>query len=346
MRGAIFAEFQKPITVENLPDPEPAADGVVVEVKASGICRSDWHGWMGHDQDIRLPHVPGHELAGVIVAAGSEVRNWKPGNRVTVPFSEGCGHCPQCQSGNEQVCDNYYQPGFTGWGSFAQYVAVRYADTNLVRLPEELSFVEAASLGCRFITAFRAVVMQGRVKPGEWVAVHGCGGLGLAAVMIANAMGANVVGVDIKPDALALARSLGAAQVVDGRESRNVFQAVRDLTHGGAHVSLDTLGSAETCGNSIRSLRKRGRHIQVGLMVADYRTPPVPMARVVAMELEIYGSHGMQAHAYEPMLQMILAGKLQPGKLVSKTVLLEQASAELQAMGNFAGTGVTVIDRF
>jgi alcohol dehydrogenase len=164
--------------------------------------------------------------------------------------------------------------------------------------------------------------------------------------MISSAMGANVIGVDIKPEALALARSLGAVGVVNGRESKNVVQAVRDLTHGGAHVSLDTLGSAETCSNSIKSLRKRGRHVQVGLMVADYRNPPVPMARVLAMELEIYGSHGMQAHAYAPMLQMILAGKLRPGDLVRQTVPLEQAPAELEGMGGFAGTGVTVIDRF
>src|SRR5512142_2534423 len=199
MKAAVFEKFQGPLKIQTVPDPAPTDDGVVIQVKANGICRSDWHGWMGHDPDIVLPHVPGHELAGIIVDRGKSVRGWKSGDRVTVPFAVGCGHCPQCLSGNQHICDHYFQPGFTAWGSFAQYVAIRYADTNLVRLPEEMDFVESASLGCRFITAFRAVVAQGRIQPGEWMAVHGCGGLGLAAIMIANALGAAVIGVDIRP---------------------------------------------------------------------------------------------------------------------------------------------------
>ncbi len=346
MKAAIYQEFCGPIRIEEVPDPEPDDDAVVIEVRANGICRSDWHGWMGHDPDIRLPHVPGHELAGVVVAAGRNVQRWKAGDRVTVPFSVGCGTCPQCLSGNQQICDHYFQPGFTAWGSFAEFVAIRHADANLVLLPDELDFVESASLGCRFITAFRAVVAQGRVKPGEWVAVHGCGGLGLAAVMIAHAMGAQVVAVDVKEEALALARSLGAAHALDARAEPRLVHAIRDLTEGGAAVSLDTLGSVETCRNSILCLGKRGRHVQVGLMVADYRDAPVPMNVVIARELEILGSHGMQAHAYEPLLRMILAGRLNPRALISKTVSLEQAPAELEAMGEFRGVGVTVIDRF
>ncbi|MGB8647221.1 MAG: zinc-dependent alcohol dehydrogenase family protein [Anaerolineae bacterium] len=346
MQAVIYREFGGPLNVEPVPDPATPDDGVVIEVRANGICRSDWHGWMGHDADIRLPHVPGHELAGVIVEVGKEVRGWKAGDRVTVPFACGCGACPQCLSGNQQVCDHYFQPGFTAWGSFAQYVAVRYADTNLVRLPAALDFVESASLGCRFITAFRAVVAQGRVQPGEWVAVHGCGGLGLAAVMIAEAMGANVIAVDIRDEALAFAQALGARHALNARKEERLTRAIRDLTGGGAHVSLDTLGSVETCRNSILGLRKRGRHVQVGLMVADYRDAPVPMNRVIAMELEILGSHGMQAHAYGPMLEMIAADKLEPRRLIHDTVTLADSPAALQAMGDFRGVGVTVIDRF
>ncbi len=346
MKAAVFEQFCQPLKIQNVPDPVAADDGVVIEVRANGICRSDWHGWMGHDSDVHLPHVPGHELAGVIAEVGKEVRRWKPGDRVTVPFAVGCGHCVQCLSGNQQICDNYFQPGFTAWGSFAQYVAIRYADTNLVRLPEEMDFVESASLGCRFITAFRAVVAQGRVVPGEWVTVHGCGGLGLAAVMIASAMGANVIGVDVKEEALAFAKTVGAAHVLNARQEDHLVHAIRDLTDGGAHVSLDTLGSLETCHNSIKCLRKRGRHVQVGLMLADYKDAPVPMNAVIAKELEILGSHGMQAHAYEPMLQMILAHKLNPRALIHKTVTLEESLAELQGMGEFRGLGVTVIDRF
>ncbi len=346
MKAVVFDRFGGTLAVRRVPDPSPADDGVVVEVKANGICRSDWHGWMGHDPDIVLPHVPGHELAGVVVEVGSAVRGYRRGDRITVPFAVGCGHCPQCLSGNQQICDDYFQPGFTAWGSFAQYVAIRYADVNLVRLPDAMGWVESASLGCRFITACRAVVAQGRVHPGEWVAVHGCGGLGLAAIMIANALGANAVGVDIRDDALSFAKRSGAQHVINARQTPDVPEAIRALTGGGAHVSLDALGSVETCRNSILCLRKRGRHVQVGLMLADYRDAPVPMNVVIAKELEILGSHGMQAHAYAPLLQMIVSGKLNPKALVAKTVTLEESPAELEGMGSFQGVGVTVIDRF
>lgn len=346
MRAAVYEEFAKPLTIQNVPDPEPGDDGVVIQVKATGICRSDWHGWMGHDPDITLPHVPGHELAGVVVEVGKNVRRWEPGVRVTLPFVCGCGVCPQCISGNHQVCDHQFQPGFTHWGSFAEYVAVNYADVNLVRLPEEIDFVTAASLGCRFVTSFRAVVDQGKVSAGQWVAVYGCGGVGLAAIMIANAIGAQVAAVDIDDAKLDFARSLGAQVTINSQKVENVVKAVREVTGGGAHVSLDALGSPVTCYNSIASLRKRGKHIQVGLMLGEHRRPAVPMDRVIAYELEILGSHGIQAYKYDLVFEMIRAGKLDPSRLVGKTITLEQALDELVNMDRFLGTGISVIDRF
>nr|BFE83119.1 hypothetical protein GCM10020093_057200 [Planobispora longispora] len=184
-------------------------------MEATGLCRSDWHGWQGHDADItRLPHVPGHELAGVLEAVGPEVRGWRPGDRVTIPFVAACGSCTACAAGDQQVCERQTQPGFTHWGSFAEYVAVENADVNLVALPPGMSFTTAASLGCRFATAFRAVVQVGGARPGEWVAVHGCGGVGLSAVMIAAAAGARVVAVDVSAEALRLAGEAGAAHVI------------------------------------------------------------------------------------------------------------------------------------
>lgn len=346
MKAAIYERFQHPLSIQSVPDPVVPDTGVIVSVKANGVCRSDWHGWMGHDPDIILPHVPGHELAGVIEAVGKDVRLWKPGDRVTVPFSMGCGHCDECLSGNQQICDHYFQPGFTAWGSFAEYVALPYADVNLVRLPEALDFVDAASLGCRFVTAFRAVVIRGRVGGGDWVSVYGCGGVGLSAVMIANALGANVIGVDINPDALKLARSVGAVHTLNAREVDDIPAAIHELTHGGTHVSLDALGNRETSRNSILSLRKRGRHVQVGLMLADDSNAPLPMAEVIARELVLLGSHGMQAHNYPQLLDMVLAGKLQPKKLVSRTVPLEDGIHILETMDTFQHSGVAVIDSF
>jgi alcohol dehydrogenase len=337
--------FAQPMHVQTVADPAPREHGVVIQVQATGLCRSDWHGWMGHDPDIRLPHVPGHELAGVIVAIGKGVSHWQPGQRVTTPFVCGCGSCPQCVSGNHQVCDHQSQPGFTHWGSFAEFVAVDYADVNLVRLPADIDSVTAASLGCRFVTSFRAIVDQGRVSAGQWVAVHGCGGVGLSAIMIANALGASVVAVDISPEKLANARRIGACATINGRTDE-VLPAVLDITGGGAHVSIDALGSPQTCFNSIACLRKRGRHVQVGLMLGDHHHPALPMDQVIARELEILGSHGMQAHRYPAMLAMIQSGKLLPRQLIGKTISLDQAPAELADMDSFKGIGVTVVDRF
>ena len=346
MRAVIYDEFAKLPTIEEVPDPNPEEHGVVIRVKATGLCRSDWHGWMGHDPDIKLPHVPGHEIAGVVEAIGKNVAKWKIGDRVTLPFVCGCGDCPQCMSGNHQVCDNQFQPGFTHWGSFAEFVAVNYADINLVAVPTKIDYVTAASLGCRFVTSFRAIVAQGKVSAGQWVAIHGCGGVGLSAIMIANALGASVVAIDINDEKLELARSVGANATLNAKESKDVVESVRNITNGGAHVSIDALGSPVTCFNSIANLRKRGKHVQVGLMLADHSRPVVPMDKVIANELEIIGSHGIQAYNYSSLLEMINSGKLYPQKLIGKTISLDEAAEELSNMNNFAGTGITVINRF
>jgi alcohol dehydrogenase len=346
MRAAVYEAFGGPIQIREVPDPITPEDGVILKTGATGLCRSDWHGWQGHDEEIRLPHVPGHEMAGTIVAVGTGVKRWQVGERVTLPFVGSCGCCPQCLSGNQQVCDHQIQPGFSNWGSFAEYVAIERADVNLVRLPDSLSDEAAASLGCRFITSFRAVVDQGRLSAGEWVAVHGCGGVGLSAIMIACALGANVVAVDITEEKLELARSLGAMLTINAAINPKVSRQVREMTGGGAHLSIDALGSPQTCFNSIASLRKRGRHVQVGLLLGDERHPAIPMSRVIAHELEILGSHGMQPHRFPELFNMIAAGKLDPERLIGKRISLEQATDELVGMSSFKGVGVTVINQF
>ena len=345
MKAALYTKFQGPITVETVPDPTPIAGAVILKVGATGLCRSDWHGWVGHDTDIELPHVPGHELAGTVVELGTGNTKFKVGDRVTVPFVSGCGRCEQCNSGNQQVCDHQFQPGFTHWGSFAEYVSIHYADTNLVHLPEEISFETAASLGCRFITSFRAVAHQAKTTGGNWVAVHGCGGVGLSAIMIAEALGAQVIAIDIDDAKLNFAKTIGAHYTVNGAKE-NVIEAVKEISKGGVHVSVDALGSKTTCFNSIANLRKRGKHIQVGLMAGNDYLPQIPMHLVVANELEVIGSHGMQAHAYPEMMNMIKSGKLQPEKLIGELISLEEAANLLPKMNEFQGVGVKVINRF
>ena len=344
MKALLFDTFQGNLSIKNVPDPIPKKGAVIVKVQATGLCRSDWHGWMGHDPDIKLPHVPGHELSGVITELGKGVFDFKVGDRVTVPFVCGCGVCSQCATGNHQVCDHQSQPGFTHWGSFAEYVSIDYADTNLVRLPDEIDSVTAATLGCRFITSYRAVVAQGQVSEGQYVAVHGCGGVGLSAIMIACALGAKVIAIDINDEALTLAKELGAWATLNASQHSNIVELIKSLTQGGAHVSLDALGSSETCFNSIANLRKRGKHIQVGLMTGHHQHPKIPMDKVIANELEILGSHGMQAYKYPEMLAMIKNGQLQPQKLINKTISLEEAILALPNMNKFEHKGVLVIN--
>jgi alcohol dehydrogenase len=346
MRAIFYNEFKGSVSVENVADPSPAPDGVVIRVEASGLCRSDWHGWMGHDPDITVPHVPGHELAGIVEDTGRTVSRWNRGDRVTLPFVCGCGACPQCDTGNHQVCDHQFQPGFTHWGSFAEYVAIQYADVNLVRLPEAVGFEAAASLGCRFATSFRAIVDQGRLVRDQWLAVHGCGGVGLSAVMIAKAIGARVIAVDINDSKLEFVQSLGADECINATRSDEVASGIRELSGGGVHVSIDALGSPATCFNSIACLRKRGRHVQVGLLPPGQRNAEVPTNLIVAGELEILGSHGMQAHRYPQMLSMIAEGSLDPAKLITRTLGLEEAARALVEMDRFNDTGIAVINDF
>ena len=341
MRALVLETYGGPLEVRDVPDPVAPPGGVVVRVGATGICRSDWHGWQGHDPDVALPHVPGHELAGTVERVGAGVQRWRAGDRVTVPFVCACGSCSTCAAGEHQVCERQTQPGFTHWGSYAELVVLHAADVNLVALPEAMAFRTAAALGCRCATAYRAVTQVGRVRAGEWVAVHGCGGVGLSAVQVAVAAGARVVAVDVSPGALRLASQLGAEVVLDARLSDDVGEAVRHLSGGGAHVSLDALGSEVTLAGSVRSLRRRGRHVQVGLLPGGAH---VPVDVVVARELEVLGSHGLAAHAYPALLGLVRAGRLRPDLLVTRELGLDEAADALARVGE--EPGIAVVTRF
>ncbi|TDW70210.1 zinc-dependent alcohol dehydrogenase family protein [Kribbella pratensis] len=336
MRAVVIEEYGVVPVVRDVPKPVAADGAVVLRVEATGLCRSDWHGWMGHDADIVLPHVPGHELAGTIAAVGAGVTGWQVGDRVTTPFICACGTCEQCLEGNQQVCPNQLQPGFNYWGSFAEYVAVPYASVNLVRLPDDMDFATAAGLGCRFATSFRAVHQVGKVRAGERVAVFGCGGVGLSAVMIASALGASVVAIDTNPDALKLAREYGAVHTVEA--SDQVAAEIQDL--GGAHVTIDALGSSDIVQQALTSLRPRGRHVQIGLLPSGVQ---LDVGRLIGQELSWLGSHGMPAHAYPEMLALVASGNLHPAELITRTITLAETPAALAALSAGTPPGITVI---
>ncbi len=341
MRAVQFTQYGAALALVSMDEPLCPPDGVLVGVSATGVCRSDWHAWQGHDP-VQLPHVPGHEFAGVITEVGPEVTRRQVGERVTVPFVCGCGRCEFCLGGNAQVCLQQTQPGFTGPGSFAELVAIQAADLNVVPLPDFVDFVTAASLGCRFATAYRALTAHGRVQRNDWVAVHGCGGVGLSAVMIATALGARVVAVDLSSAALQRARELGAEVLVFGGDSAT--RRVVEVTGGGASVSVDAVGSTSTALASVNCLRPRGRHVQIGLLLGRHATPPLPMDRVIAKELEIYGSHGMAARDYPALLDLVASGAVRPDRLVGQVIGLEEAGSALAAMSSPPTTaGITVI---
>jgi alcohol dehydrogenase len=353
MRAAVFEKFGDSVDVVTVPDPAPSPGGVVVEVHATGLCRSDWHAWAGHDDGVALPHVPGHELVGVIAAVGAEVRRWSVGDRVTTPFVCGCGRCQWCRDGQAQVCPDQTQPGFTHWGSFAEYVALHAADTNLVAVGDAVSDAAAAGLGCRFATAYRALHARAGIKHGEWVTVFGVGGVGLSAVQVAVAAGARVIAVDRTPAALDLAQKLGAEHTVlsdgggersDGGKRGDVPARVHELTGGGSHVAVDAVGAPATCADAIHSLRRRGRHVQVGLLPSIDGHPAVPMDRVIAWELDVLGSHGMASVDYPDMLRLVEAGTLRPQALVERVVGLAEGAALLPSVGTASPVGVTLID--
>ncbi|PZR55328.1 alcohol dehydrogenase [Xylanimonas oleitrophica] len=344
MRAIVFDQFAGPVSVRDVPAPTAPPGAVVVEVRATGLCLSDWHAWAGHDTDIpALPHVPGHELAGVVTSVGDGVRRWKAGDRVTAPFVCGCGTCEWCTSGQAQVCPDQTQPGFTHWGSYAEQVVLHAADANLVAIPDGVGFATAASLGCRFATAYRAVVGRAQVQRGERVVVIGAGGVGLSAVMVAAARGAQVVAVDRHDGALQTARRAGAAHTVLAGPTTDVPAAVHELT-GGAHVTVDAVGSEQTCADAVLSLRRRGRHVQVGLIPPVEGHPRVPMSRVIAWELDVLGSHGMAAADYPEMLALVAAGALRPQDLVERVVGLEEGAALLPGLRDAPRAGMTVID--
>jgi alcohol dehydrogenase len=332
VRALVIREFGAPPAVEQVLDPELPDDGVVLRVAATGVCRSDWHAWLGHDDGVVLPHVPGHELAGEIIATGPAVRGWRVGDLVTVPFVCACGVCDVCRAGSQQVCPHQEQPGFTHWGSFAELVALHLADANLVRLPAGMSPVVAASLGCRFATAYRALTVHGRVRAHDEVVVHGAGGVGLSAVQVAAAAGAHVVVVDPSAGARAQAASFGAAVTIDRGGTGDTVIGEGTKIDNQVHIAHNVVigRSSGTAVASVLGLRRRGRHVQAGLLVGADARAGIPMDRVIAWELEVYGSHGMAAHEYPAMLADVAAGRLDPAGLVERVVGLAR---ELRQLG-------------
>lgn len=350
MKALVLTDFNKKLEIQDVPQPILTEDGVIIRVKANGICRSDYHfikgdlGWVG--MNLELPHVLGHEFSGVVEEVGSNVTKLKKGDRVVVPHAHGEGTCEYCMTGHSNICDHGSIVGVTYWGGYGEYVQVPDADRNAVVLPESISFEAGAALGCRFMTAFHGLIDQARLQPGEWVAVQGCGGLGLCVTHVASAMGARVISVDINDDSLELAKEFGAEVTINGSKE-DAVQKTMEITNGGAHVAVDALGAAVTCQNSVNSLRKRGRHLQLGMTSADEQGKiELPVDLIVVKEIEFIGSSNMPVSRFPAMLSMIESGALQPEKMITKKVRLEEAADILEEMGEFNAPGISVVNQW
>lgn len=344
MRAARLTGFRAPLELGTVPDPACPADGVVLRVLACGICRSDWHAWSGADP-VDLPHIPGHEYCGVVEAVGPLVTGWRLGDRVIAPFILACGTCPDCRAGHQTICRTQVLPGFNAPGAFADYVAVPHADANLARLPEGLDPAVAAAMGCRVTTAWHALTDRAALAPGEWLVVHGAGGVGLSALILGRAMGARVAMVDVVGEKLAYATALGADAVVNAA-AVDAAAAVRDLTGGGADVAIEALGIEATTVAALRSLRKRGRMVQIGMPAGDHTTMRLPMDLVYSGQLAMYGTRGMPGWRYPSLFSLLAGGRVDLSPLVARRVGLSAASAELAAFDGPTPPGVAVITDF
>lgn len=343
MRAAVLRAYREPLSIETVADPDCPEDGVVLKVLACGVCRSDWHGWVGEHPRVKPGQIGGHEYCGEVVAAGPRAQ-YKVGDRVIAPFILACGTCPQCRAGESNTCLDQRLPGFIEPGAFAEYVAVA-RDHNLARLPESMSPTLAAALGCRVTTAWHALTGRAGLRPGEWLAVHGTGGIGLGAMLLGRALGARVIVTDIVQEKLDHALGLGADFAINASDGDSAAK-IREITQGGAHVSVEALGFPVTVAASLACLRPLGRHVQVGMPIGHHAVQEVNLNQVYMGNLALYGTRGMPAHRYPSLLSLIDGGHVDLAPIVAREVGLSGVSAELAAFDGPAAPGVAVITDF
>lgn len=270
MKAAIARVFGEPLAIEEWTVPEPRPDQILVKIAATGVCHTDLHAVKG-DWPVKptLPFIPGHEGVGTVAAVGRDVKRVKEGDRVGVPWLHtACGYCPHCRTGWETLCGKQQNTGYSVNGSFAEYAL---ADPNYVgRLPENLAWGPAAPVLCAGVTVYKGL-KETEVKPGEWVAISGIGGLGHMAVQYARAMGMHVAAIDVHPDKLELARSLGAEITIDARESDPVAELQQRI--GGVHGVLVTAVSPAAFEQAFGVLRPHGTMALVGLPPGRFAMP-------------------------------------------------------------------------
>ncbi|MCP3962768.1 MAG: alcohol dehydrogenase catalytic domain-containing protein [bacterium] len=341
MLAARFSNARQPLDLVETPIPDLGPGEVLVAVEACGLCGTDLH--IVHEGSIRPERVPitlGHEAAGVVDRVGREVAGWKAGDRVAVYPHEPCGICPSCTGGSEALCPSTRVLGLHLDGGFAQYLKIR-ADC-LLSLPEEIPFDQGAILTDAVSTAYHALTRRAHLAAGETLAVFGCGGVGHHAVKLAKLLGAGrILAVDLEQGALRRAGEAGADEIIDATGA-SPARAIRELTGGeGVDLALECVGRASTVVEAMKSLRRGGRLIVVGVGTDRVQLPPLRV--FVGAELTVMGSMGFSRKDMEEVLRLTAEGRLDVSQSVTQRWPLEKINEALEGLERRVGDPVRMV---
>jgi 6-hydroxycyclohex-1-ene-1-carbonyl-CoA dehydrogenase len=320
VRAAVFHGADKGLSIEEVPTPTPAPGEALIQVAGCGMCHTDLH-YLDHGVPTfkAPPIILGHEPAGTVAALGEGVSGWSEGDRVLIPAVLSCGRCRYCRMGRENLCERLQMLGNDVDGAYAEYVVAPASE--LVAVPDEIPLEQASVIADAVSTPYHAVKHRGRVQMGDVVAVVGCGGVGLNIVQCAAAAGGKVIAIDLNEQRLEIARELGAEETINPDGIERMDKLVRGMTHGGADVAFEAIGSPATIELAFSLLRKGGR-----LCVIGYSDKPVSIsaARLMFFELELVGSLGCGGGDYPEIVELVRQGTLRLDPVVSGTVPLEE----------------------
>ncbi|MEW5760378.1 MAG: zinc-binding dehydrogenase [Candidatus Thermoplasmatota archaeon] len=313
MKAAVFYGKGE-LKIEDVGKPERKQGEVLVKVSACGICRTDLHYLHGTPTFKKPPIILGHEISGIVEEGDEE---FKVGDRVLIPPVFACGKCFFCRTGRGTICTKQKMVGNHIDGGFAEYISVPSSD--IFHLPNEIPIEEGCIISDAISTPYHAVVNRARIKPGEKVAVFGCGGLGLAVIQLCALSGANVIGIDIKEEKLKLAKKFGATEVINA--SDDIAKTIRKMSGGGVDAAIEAIGNPKTIQQAYESVRWGGRVIVVGFTEKDIT---INAGRMMFREIEIKGSLGCGLRDYPKVIDMAKSGKLKVKEMVTHKFRLEE----------------------